>query len=66
MTNYVRRVAGTPLTDKELQELKALAAMPDSEIDFSDIPESTEEQLRNFKRRPRSGDRPSPELNKAS
>ena len=66
MTNYVRRVAGTPLTDKELQELKALAAMPDSEIDFSDIPESTEEQLRNFKRRPSPKNRSSSELTKAS
>ena len=39
MTNYGRRAAGTPLTDKELAELRALAKMPDSEIDFSDIPE---------------------------
>ena len=39
MTNYGRRAAGTPLTDEQLAELKALAMKPDSEIDFSDIPE---------------------------
>jgi uncharacterized protein (DUF4415 family) len=27
-----------PLTDKQKAELEALAAMPDSEIDYSDIP----------------------------
>ena len=38
--NYtVRRVAGTPLNEKQRQELRALASMPDDEIDFSDIPE---------------------------
>ena len=39
MTNYGRRAAGTPLTDEQLAELRTLAAMPDSEIDFTDIPE---------------------------
>lgn len=33
-----------PITDEELEQLKALAARPDSEIDTSDIPELTEEQ----------------------
>jgi len=32
-----------PLTDEQKEQLKALAAMPDEEIDFSDIPELTEE-----------------------
>lgn len=32
------------LTDKQKQQLKALAEMPDDQIDFSDIPETTEEQ----------------------
>ena len=66
MTNYVRRAAGTPLTEEEHRQLKALAEMPDSEIDLSDIPESTEEQLRNFKRRPSPKNRSSSELTKAS
>ena len=39
MTKYGRRAAGTPLTDEQMAELKAVAELPDSEIDFSDIPE---------------------------
>jgi hypothetical protein len=31
--------AGTPLTDEERSQLRALALKPDSEIDFSEIPE---------------------------
>jgi uncharacterized protein (DUF4415 family) len=37
------REPGTPLTAKEKRELAALAEMPDSEIDTSDIPEWTDE-----------------------
>ena len=33
-----------PMTEERLAKLEALAARPDSEIDFSDIPELTEEQ----------------------
>jgi uncharacterized protein (DUF4415 family) len=33
-----------PLTEADIAHLKALAARPDSEIDFSDIPELTAEQ----------------------
>jgi uncharacterized protein (DUF4415 family) len=36
-----------PLTDAQIEEIKKLAAMPDSEIDTSDIPELTEEQWKN-------------------
>jgi len=32
------------LTEKRKQQLKALAAMPDEPIDYSDIPETTDEQ----------------------
>jgi uncharacterized protein (DUF4415 family) len=32
-----------PMTEERLAKLRALAARPDSEIDFSDIPELTEE-----------------------
>ena len=39
MSEYVRVAAGTPLTDEERSQLRALALKPDSEIDFSDIPE---------------------------
>jgi uncharacterized protein (DUF4415 family) len=34
-----------PLSEVQKAELKALASKPDSEIDFSDIPELTDEQL---------------------
>lgn len=30
----------TPITDKQRRELKRLAARPDSQIDFSDVPEA--------------------------
>jgi uncharacterized protein (DUF4415 family) len=33
-----------PMTDARFEELKALAARPDSEIDLSDAPELTDEQ----------------------
>jgi len=36
-----------PLTDAEREEIAALAARPDSEIDFSDIPPLTEEFFQN-------------------
>jgi len=37
------------LTPAQLENLKALAARPDSEIDTSDIPEITDEQWKNRK-----------------
>ena len=40
---YVRK----PLTEEQIAELKALAARPDSEIDFSDIPPLTDEFFEN-------------------
>ena len=36
-----------PLTEKQKAELAALADMPDSEIDYSDIPELSDGQFRN-------------------
>jgi len=36
-----------PLTDEDRARLRALAERPDSEIDYSDIPELTDEQLKN-------------------
>jgi uncharacterized protein (DUF4415 family) len=40
-----------PLTESQKAELAALAAMPDDQIDFSDIPELTEESVKNAIRR---------------
>ncbi len=40
------------LTEKDRRELRKLAARPDSEIDFSDIPEATEKFWRNAVRNP--------------
>jgi uncharacterized protein (DUF4415 family) len=39
-----------PLTDEDRANLRRLSARPDSEIDFSDIPELTEEQWKNAER----------------
>jgi uncharacterized protein (DUF4415 family) len=36
-----------PLTKDQMAELAALAALPDDQIDFSDIPEVTEERMKN-------------------
>ena len=53
MNKIVRRTLGeTRLTPKQIAELKKLAAMPDSSIDFSDIPEATEKFWKNAIRNP--------------
>ena len=39
-----------PMTEERLAKLEALAQRPDSEIDFSDIPELTEEQWKTAER----------------
>jgi uncharacterized protein (DUF4415 family) len=39
-----------PLTEEDRANLRALAPRPDSEIDFSDIPELTEEQWKTAER----------------
>ena len=39
-----------PLTEKQKAELAALADMPDSEIDYGDIPELSDGQFRNAAR----------------
>lgn len=41
-----RQTGVSVLTAKQKKELEALAAMPDDQIDLSDIPEATEEQLK--------------------
>jgi uncharacterized protein (DUF4415 family) len=40
-----------PLTESQKAELAALAALSDDQIDFSDIPEVTEERMKNAIRR---------------
>ena len=42
-----------PLSPKEKAMLKRLRSKPDSEIDFSDIPELTDAQLAQFRRAPK-------------
>ena len=39
-----------PLTEEEKKQMEKLKNMKDEDIDFSDIPELTEEQLKKFKR----------------
>ena len=39
-----------PLTEARMRKLRALGARPDSEIDFSDIPELSDEQWKNAER----------------
>ena len=41
----------SPLTESQKAELEALAALPDDQIDLSDIPELTDEQWQNAIRR---------------
>lgn len=38
-----------PLTDEQIRRIRENAPKDDSEIDFSDIPELTDEQLAKFK-----------------
>ena len=42
-----------PLTRKQRAQLERLKKMPDSEIDYSDIPPLTDEQLAQFRRAPK-------------
>ena len=42
-----------PLTRQQKATLKRLKDKPDSEIDFSDIPELTDQQLAQFRRAPK-------------
>ena len=46
-TKMVRYTLETlpPLTEEDREDLRRLAALPDSEIDFSDIPEWTKEDF---------------------
>lgn len=50
--SIARRMSGTPLSKEALQRLRKLEAMPDEEIDLSDIPPWTEEMWKNAVRNP--------------
>lgn len=39
----------TPLTENEKKEIEALRQKDDSDIDYSDIPEMSEERLKRFR-----------------
>lgn len=53
MKEKLIRVSGNrPLTIAQRRRLKELAAMPDDQIDFSDIPEATEKFWANAVRNP--------------
>ena len=53
MSKIVRStLADHRLTEKDKRELRKLAVLPDSEIDFSDIPEATEKFWKNAVRNP--------------
>lgn len=53
MGKIVRKaLSDIPLSGKQLRRLKKLAQKPDSEVDFSDIPELTEKFWRNAVRNP--------------
>jgi uncharacterized protein (DUF4415 family) len=45
-------LADARLTEKDKRELRKLAALPESEIDLSDIPEATEKFWKNAIRNP--------------
>ena len=49
MVTYILR-KGQPLTEEQKKRLEALKQMSDDDIDYSDIPELTDEQLSKFKR----------------
>jgi uncharacterized protein (DUF4415 family) len=53
MKKRVKRIANSkPLTARQRKEIAAIAAMPDSQIDFSDIPRLRESFWRNAMRNP--------------
>jgi uncharacterized protein (DUF4415 family) len=52
MSKIVRKRPAGPISQAERRRLEMLAQMPDSKIDFSDIPELTEKFWRNAVRNP--------------
>jgi uncharacterized protein (DUF4415 family) len=53
MKNSVKRIArGEPLSARQQREIAALAAKPESEIDFSDIPRLSDNFFKNAVRNP--------------
>lgn len=52
MKKSVKRTAASPLTAAQRREVKALAALPDDSIDYSEIPPLTEKFWENAVRNP--------------
>jgi uncharacterized protein (DUF4415 family) len=52
MKQNVKRTAAKPLTDRQRHQITALAARPDSQIDYSDIPPLTADFWRGAVRNP--------------
>ena len=52
IVRYTPEPNNLTLTKEREARLRALAELPDDQIDFSDIPEMTEEQLNNMLRNP--------------
>lgn len=47
MNNFIKKIP--PLTQEQIAELDALSKMSDDEIDYSDIPPTSDEQLARMK-----------------
>ena len=47
MDNFIRKIP--PLTAEQLEEIEELSKMSYDEIDFSDIPPTSKEELKKFK-----------------
>lgn len=47
MSNFIKKIP--PLTPEQIAELDALSKMSDEEIDYSDIPPTSDEQLARMK-----------------
>ena len=47
MNNFIKKIP--PSTAEQIAELEALSKMTDDDIDYSDIPKMTKEELKKFK-----------------
>jgi len=64
MSKAIYMTSDTPVTDEIHEELRRLAAMPDSTINTKDIPEWTPEQWAAAKKRRRERSQAAPDLHK--
>ena len=47
MNNFIKNIP--PLTTEQIAEIEALSKMSDEDIDYSDIPKMTKEELKKFR-----------------